>query len=281
MRRIANGFGLCLCVFVLAWGGSDVALGDKLAAAGRRLLAQQGECVVNVELVIETKMSMGGGVDMSEENKTEATATFLHPSGLAVVPLSDIDPMSLLNKIMGGDSHAGMSQMKWDSQVKDIKLRLHDGREVPAEVVLRDRDLDLAFVRPNPPLESEVQFIDFREGADPKLLDQLICLDRLGKVANWELGLSLCRLSCRVTKPRLLYVPSQLDNMGCPVFTDRGKIVGLVLLRSMGGGGASMAGMLGSMGGQGNMGVLPVILPAKDIAEVADQALEVIKEREG
>jgi len=167
-----------------------------------------------------------------------------------------------------------MSQMKWDSQVKDIKIRLHDEREIPAEIVLRDRDLNLAFIRPKPALEEEVEFIDFTEGADPDVLDQLICLDRLGKVANWELGLSLCRISCKVTKPRLLYVPAQLNNIGCPVFTDKGDIVGLALMRSMGGQGGSLLGFMGSLGGRGNMGLLPIILPARDIAEVADQALE-------
>jgi len=273
MRRCRSSEWMWIPVLLL--GIVTAGRGDKLGKAGRRLLVERGPCVVNVALVIEMSMNMGGGGSgMSEEMKGEATATFLDPSGLAVVPLSDIDPASLFGQLMGGKGDGMMSKMKWESQVKDIKIRLHDEREIPAEIILRDRDLNLAFVRPKPPFEEKVDWIDFSEGADPSILDQLICLDRMGKVANWELGISLCRISCKVVKPRLLYVPTQLGNIGCPVFTGKGQIVGLALMRHMGGEGSSLLGMMGSLGGQGNMGLLPIILPAKDIAEVANQALE-------
>ena len=35
-----------------------------------------------------------------------------------------------------------------ETEVNDIKILLEDGAEVPAEIVLRDKDLDLAFIRP-------------------------------------------------------------------------------------------------------------------------------------
>ena len=41
----------------------------------------------------------------------------------------------------GGD----ISQLKFESEISDVKIVLADGTEIPADVVLRDKDLDLAY----------------------------------------------------------------------------------------------------------------------------------------
>ena len=74
-----------LWIPLILLGMAAAGEGDKLSKAGRRLAEQRGACVANVALVIEMSMG-GGGMDMSEEMEGETTATFLHPSGLAVVP---------------------------------------------------------------------------------------------------------------------------------------------------------------------------------------------------
>jgi len=39
---------------------------------------------------------------------------------------------------------------KIDVDTSDVKILLEDGREIPARFVLRDHDLDLAFIQPDP-----------------------------------------------------------------------------------------------------------------------------------
>ena len=59
--------------------------------------------------------------------------------------------------------------------------------------------------------------------------------------------------------------------MGTPAFLTNGRIVGLLTLRQIEAGRASLASM---MGGSEGMGMLGVILPAADVLEIARQAPE-------
>ena len=59
--------------------------------------------------------------------------------------------------------------------------------------------------------------------------------------------------------------------MGASAFLANGKVVGLLTLRQVDAGRASMMSM---MGGTESLGLLAVILPAADILEIAQQATE-------
>ena len=74
------------------------------------------------------------------------TVTKPRPSGLTVVSLFTTDPTSPSRKMMGMD----LEEMgfKIETEIKRADILAADGNEIPAEVVLRDKDLDLAFLRP-------------------------------------------------------------------------------------------------------------------------------------
>jgi hypothetical protein len=57
--------------------------------------------------------------------------------------------------------------------------------------------------------------------------------------------------------------------MGTPAFLGNGKVVGLLTLRQIDAGRASM---MAGFSGMESMGLLPVILPAEDVLEIAKQA---------
>jgi hypothetical protein len=59
--------------------------------------------------------------------------------------------------------------------------------------------------------------------------------------------------------------------MGTPAFLTSGRVVGLLTLRQIESGRTSLFSM---MGGTEGLGLLPVILPAADVLEIAQQASE-------
>src|SRR5262245_28031372 len=119
---------------------------DELTDKGRAIFMKNHLSVVTVQLVLNSKVSVPGMGGQSNESRQDATGTVLDPSGLTVLSLSATDPGQLVQSMMGGGDED--SRFKVETELTDIKILLEDGTEIPAEVVLRDKDLDLAFVRP-------------------------------------------------------------------------------------------------------------------------------------
>ncbi|MEW5910840.1 MAG: hypothetical protein AB1659_13640, partial [Thermodesulfobacteriota bacterium] len=131
----------------------------------------------------------------------------------------------------------------------------------PATIVLRDLDLDLAFIMPTKKLSSPVHSIGSVTTAEPEILDEIFSLGRLGKLGGREPAISFDRIHAIVKKPRTLYIPLFAREVGSPVFSKNGDWIGVTLIRYN-----KTASTVSA--------VMVVILPAKDIMEVAAQALE-------
>lgn len=242
---------------------------DELAQMGREVAAKYGDAVVTLQLVVKTQMSMEGEADEKEESKSEATAVVIDPSGLVVASLAATDPSEMMSRMMAGEDYG----FKMTSEISELKIRLSDGTEIPAKVVLRDKDLDLAFIRPVNKPEKPLVAVDLAKQAKPALLDQVILLARLGTVASRSLAVTTDRVQSIVEKPRLFYVPglnAMGSELGAPAFAADGSVIGILLLRTLPG----RSPMGGGMMGMGSMGVLPVILPASDVVTAAKQAPE-------
>jgi len=244
----------------------------ELEDQGRAILERHQKAVVTVQLVVKQKFSMGGMGGQEDESKSEATGFVIAPDGLTVLALSATDPSSLIENMMSGMGEMA-SQFKVDSDIADVKILLDDGTEIPAKVVLRDKDLDLAYVRPLEAPAAPLPVIDLAGAAEPAILDPVITLNRLGKVAGRTCAVSIERIQAIIRKPRTFYVPGKdptHSGVGSPVFTTDGKVVGMIAVRTIkteGGGG--LADMFGGGMGQGMIGV---VVPAEDIREGAQQA---------
>ena len=122
-------FGCSLATFAVAAEPSQ-----DIAEAGRQVLAKNKESLVFISTV--AKMTIGSD---THDEKMEATGLMIDPSGLAICSLSTIDPGAVL----------GSSQP--DPNVKtslsDVKIMRADNTEIPAKLVLKDPDLDLAFIQ--------------------------------------------------------------------------------------------------------------------------------------
>lgn len=233
------------------------ARADELSEKGRDIFNKHQHAVVTILLV--QKLTAGG---KSKENKQEITGTVLDPSGLTVLALSSCDPSELARKLNG--------ESALDIEVSEIKFLLEDGTEVPAQIVLRDKDLDLAFVRPKTKLATPMDAIDLTKSSHAQVLDQLVTLNRLKRAAGRAFCASVERISGVVQKPRTFYIPdsAQTDTaLGSPAFALDGGLVGIVVMRAVNAQGAAHVADC----------LTAIVLPAEDIAKAAAQAPAEVK----
>jgi hypothetical protein len=207
---------------------------------------------------------MGGGED---EMVTEATGTVINPEGLTVVSLSATDPSTLISNMMGSMS----DQFQMQVQTISVDILRPDGSEIKAEIILRDKDLDLAYVRPQEKPEAPMPFIDLSNAGEAELLEELVSINRLGKVANRVHAASFERVQAMVEKPRRFYIPGNdpsQTSAGSPAFKLDGTPIGIFVIRSIKNTGQGMGSMFSGMSDS----ILPILLPAVDILEGAKQA---------
>ena len=256
-RSLALPLGLAALMLLV---GAPLAA-DDAGASARAIADKHGAAVVPVQVVVKMRVAYEGEEVDEDESSNELTATVIDPSGLALCALSEVDPTHMIELWQEEDPN-----YKIDAQVTDLKFVFPDGKEVPAKIVLRDRDLDLAFIRPTTPPDEPFAAVDLAQAAQPQVMDEIVVLGRLGDVANRETWLALDRITAIITKPRTLYIAG-LDvwvaGLGVPAFTLDGKAVGITVMRAI--------SAAGSVGGSGNSSV-PVIMPAAGILEVAQQA---------
>jgi len=129
---------LLCCLVAFAVAPARRALADEAAALARQVSETHGGAVVAVKLVINVRMIVEGRQVEEDERATEIRATVIDPSGLAVCSLSEIDPSGQSEFMMEEDP-----EYRFETEVKDVKILLPDGKELAAKVVLRDKDLDL------------------------------------------------------------------------------------------------------------------------------------------
>jgi len=258
---------LSIACVVLVAAGPVLAETDEVVLKAKDLMTAYDKAIVHIEAVVKITATGGApGMNIPEqEQKVKVLGTVIDASGLTVAPF--LDPTAAIGsrKInVGGQT----IELKFKGQVGEVKYRLFDGTEVAGRLVMTDDDLGLAFVVPAKPLDKKTQakiaHIDLSKAA-PKasMLDKIITLNRLGKTLNHTLSVRLGRIGAIVTKPRTFYLGA--GSLGSPVFAADGKLLGICTLRAK----------KGSSGRQGSS--TPVILPAADVMEVADQAREEAK----
>ena len=245
------------------------ASAQESRAAMREVGKKWQDAIVSVRVSLKVRMSMGGREVQSMDDTLEAVATVIDPGGLTVMSLSSLDPGAMMSRLMG--AAGGEEKMQIISEPSDVRIRLADGRELPAKIVLRDQDLDLAFIRPTSKPAAPLTAVNLADAARPMILDDVVVLSRLGRVGGWAPAAVLYSVGAIIEKPRTFFVLNGQSSTGTPAFLPNGKIVGLLTIRQIDPGRMSMFGM---MGGSEGAGVIAVILPAADVLEIAKQAQE-------
>ena len=276
-RTVPTTYTVAL-VLALALAARPLAAADDAQAdAAREVFKKHQDAVVWVTAVI--KMRGGGGplaaMMGQQEQKVEAVGTVIHESGLTVVSHTNIDPTSLINAAYGDIKLPGQEgKIEFKSELSGVKIRLADGAEVPARLVMTDEDLDLAFILPTDKNSRKLPFVNLAgagEGAAKELavMDPLTVLGRLDQTLDRQPAVYPTRVNAVVKKPRTFYVCSDIESLGTPAFDRSGRPVGIVVMRKQSG--AKGMGSLMSSASGGDMAA--VIIPGQDVMEVAQQAL--------
>jgi S1-C subfamily serine protease len=232
-------------------------------ASVRKSVEGARTAIVTVEAVAKLSSSEGGD-DSKREMNLEVNGTVIDPNGLTVLSLPDIDPSALLTQLMGAP--AGSIQ----SEVSNVRLLMDDGTEIPAKMVLRDKEQNLAFVRPATRPTTPMAYVDLKSSAAADVLDDVVILSRMSKVGNHTLRARLDQVESVIPKPRRRYVLGTItmgSELGGTVINPEGKSIGILTLKATRAGeNASQSAMSGNLA--------QVVVPCDDVLEVAAQAPE-------
>lgn len=100
---------------------------------------------------------------------------------------------------------------------KEVKLRLADGQELPARFVLKDADLDLAFMAPEEPSAGRKFPVVLGEAVKGELLGTFYYVARASKALQRVPLVRSSEVMGVVEKPRRLYLLSE-QAAGSPMF---------------------------------------------------------------
>lgn len=243
--------------------------------AGREILARVQDSVVSVKLTLKVSTAFEGRSGQKRDQTLEVTGTCVDPSGLVVASLRTVDPSEAMSSMSFGFGEDSFKS-KYETEITEVKIVLGAGqeKEIPAKVVLRDKDLDLAFIRPIEKPAKPFAYVDLSKEAKPRMFDQIVVVDRMGKAENRSPFGLVARIGSIIDRPRTFHVLSDIAStltLGSPAFASDGRVIGVMVYR------IHVTAM--KERGMGR-GMTPGILPAADVLEVAKQAMAAEPEKE-
>ncbi|MGH7145661.1 MAG: trypsin-like peptidase domain-containing protein [Planctomycetota bacterium] len=246
------------------------SVSPDLKTAAKKILADHQESVVTVKFVSKEQQVMEGRSFGDSDQKIVTPGTVLDASGLTVVSLFLTDPFAEFDNLNLPAGDGNQVQVQQKMIITSVKIVLADGREVPAEVVLRDTDLDLLFVRPKKPGQ-KFAFLQLDTDCHPGVLDDLIVLCRMGTSVERSVGVFVAQVNAVVKKPRTMYVATSnvgggQGGLGLPAFDAQGHAVGIGVMKS------APNRDPGIFGGHD---MTPVVLPSEDVLDVVHQAEQI------
>jgi S1-C subfamily serine protease len=255
--------------------GALAASGGEIVQQARDILARVQPSVVTVSALSKLDTS-GSGLPiriggLGEAQESSCPGLVLDGAGLTVVSYTALNPMAkMADSIqirMGDDAGDDSSTVKTKAELSRIRIRLGDGAEVPARLVLKDKELDLAFLVPDPKEgEKKLAFAPVKLSADAlaKELDEIVSVSRHGTELGGQPVVDIGRVTSVIAQPRPMYDLSIASSPpGTAIFLPGGELLGLVV---------AISGKGQGMMSLGSMQML--ILPATDVMKLADKARE-------
>ncbi len=224
------------------------------AAAGRALVKRYADAIVGVELVVTAKMKMGDREMPPREQRIEVNGTVISSTGLTVTTLASVDPQAQFDAMRAGQQSGGRTPELVGVDFKEVKLRLADGKEVAARFVLKDADLDLAFMAPETAEAGrEYAHVKLDQAATGEVLSNFFFVARAPKSLQRAALVRASEVIGIVEKPRRFFLVTE-QAVGTPLFDLEGRVLG-ISLHHFSNGRSSV-----------------IVMPAGDIAEMAKQA---------
>lgn len=225
----------------------------KIKKTTEEITKKYKEAIVAVRIVLKVEVSVRGQSQPEQENTFEINGTAVDPSGLTIISYSYTNPEINTQRNPG---------VTIDFSVTSIKIVLNDGKELPASIVLKDEDLDIAFVRPDEK-GLNLPCVKLVKTPAPKVLDEIVTISRLDFSTGRELVVEAGPIMAIITKPRTYYLGGLLMEEGLPAFNLKGECLGINLVRRGQSGGDRVPGAIFTR--------LATILPSEEITEVMKQ----------
>jgi len=235
---------------------------DTLTVATKKIFNEHKDSVVWASAVTKVSFTTDDAKGLpfnipEREQKFETLGTIIDTNGLVVAALSGLDPSK---GISGREVNTPSGRVRIDASatLKEVKVIMPDGTELPADVVMKDADLDLAFLKPKPDSKEAkgvvFKAIDLKDSATGGIADEVVTVSRADEVLNRQPGVQRGQIIAVTQKPRTFYRATGMDH-GCPTFSIEGKLLGITVNRHV-----------------KDKPPVPVILPAADVLEIAEQA---------
>ena len=222
----------------------------------RTLLKERPDCVTWVSATVKVEINTGGRSYPPREEKLEALGTVLSDEGLVAISLTKVDPTaSILSRMRSPGSTVNVNY-------SEVNVLMPDGSEVPARLILKDSDLDLAFLLPLTGKNEGGEAVTFQTvpnaASDARVepLDEVVTFGKLSRNLYRQSSLLPGRVNAVIRKPRDYYVVDR-SVPGSPVFDDAGNWLGVCVYKMASGRPTTL-----------------VTLPASDVLEIAAQAKE-------
>lgn len=251
---------------VLGLLAASAGRADEETEQARALLEKYRGCVVAVQAVAELHLSAASeGRQKAAPDRdvpVAGVATIVGREGVLVSAYSFFDASSLLDgrTITGPGGKKATIEVGMGA-IKEVKVVLRDGTEVPAEVLLKDPPSDLIVLRADAAAWAKaggdrLPAVDLANQGEAELLDNLLIIGLSGPSFGRETMAARSGILVKAVKPRLVYRPS-FAQKGGPAFLLDGRLLGL---------GAQQLY-------RDKLTNDPVIVPAADVAEIVRQAM--------
>ena len=237
------------------------------------LLTQRQEALVTVKFLLQVKVggAMAAALGGDQELENEVTCVVIGAKGLVLCS------NTLFNAYVDLMAKMVPAGLELSPVPKDIKILTgKDGENLDASLVVRDSDRDLVWLQIDDVGEQTFSFIDFSQGAEPALGEEIVAVWRMDRYFERRAVLSASRLGGALQRPRRLLMPATpfSGGLGSPVFDAAGKPVGLVISQVPDDGSVSQsdnpfASMRQSLRLQ--QGMQGLILPASEIVKATLQ----------
>ncbi len=249
-----------VCAALALVSPAPVAPGSAPAAEEGGMYASVAASVAPAIVAVKFVMAMEG---MGENQDNEIHGVLIDPAGIVLVS----------SATMFGVEGMGMS-----IRPQEIKVLVGDDTTgLEAEVLVRDRERDLAWLQITEELESPLPAIDFTAGSEATLGQTLLQVWKLDKFFDRAPYVSEGRVASLVTKPRSLFIASGEITIGLPVVSEVGSPLGFGVFQLPTQ--EEMAAMSGS-NMYSRMIFARTILPAAEVAQATAQALATLDEDE-
>lgn len=239
-----------------------------------KLLNDKKSTLVTIKFVL--KVNMGPMMGGDQESESEITGVMIDPHGLILCSNTQLGGFAGMMKRMMGGMFGNIT-----ATPKDLKVLVgEEDEELDAELLARDTELDLAWVKIKEPPNKALDHVDFAKGLKPKIGQRVVAIRRLGKFFGRATAVVDGHIGGITTKPRDLYIPSGNFGaaMGLPVYAPDGRVVGVTVLQAPDEEDAEVNPML-MLSRMSNLQEMfgGLILPAADVAKATKRAMQSIE----